>query len=244
MSINGKKVNEVYQTKDYSKFKFREDNRETNHNHVKKLSNSMKERGWITGSYVVVNSKYEVIDGQHRVKAATIAGVPINYTMERKSDFDTIRTLNCNQKNWLLQDHIHGFVTDGNPHYVKLDNFMKEFPELKITECMMLCKNSYTGVPRGTFESGNFTTKDMKKAKVWGENVMSLKPFFKFFNRGIFVRALVVALNKEGFEFDEFLHKVKLRPNMLVPCGTVDQYLELIETVYNYKRSKKINLRF
>ena len=46
------------------------------------------------------------------------------------------------------------------------------------------------------------------------------------------------------FVFDEFLHKVKLRPNKLVPCGTVEQYVEMIEDIYNYKRGSKVNLRF
>jgi len=30
----------------------------------------------------------------------------------------------------------------------------------------------------------------------------------------------------------------------LVACGTVDQYVEMIEDIYNFKRSKKVNLRF
>ena len=30
----------------------------------------------------------------------------------------------------------------------------------------------------------------------------------------------------------------------IVPCGTTDQYVEMIEDIYNFKRSKKVNLRF
>ena len=54
----------------------------------------------------------------------------------------------------------------------------------------------------------------------------------------------VLSNKKNQFNFDEFIHKVKLRPNMLVPCGTTDQYVEMIEDIYNFKRSKKVNLRF
>ena len=121
---------------------------------------------------------------------------------------------------------------------------MKQYPEFKITEAMMFCKNQNTSIPRGTFEGGEFTTKDMGKAALWAGYVLQLKPFFKHFNRGIFVRAMIFCLSNPKFNFDEFFHKVELRPTMLVTCGTREQYIELIENIYNYRRSQKINLRF
>lgn len=245
IQLLGKKVNEVYSTKDYNKFKFRGDNRIVKESHVKGLIENMKLRGWEPGSYVVINEKGEVIDGQHRVKAAIQAGVAVHYTIEKKAGFETIRNLNRNQKNWAITDHIHGFVEENNPHYIKLNNFIKEYKELKVTECMMLCKNSFSSVPRSEFESGNFTTRDMTKAREWGDYIMSLKPFFKGYNRSIFVRALVKVLSKkQEFKFDKFLHKVQLRPNLIRMCGTVEQYVEMIEEIYNFGSRDKINLRF
>ena len=245
VQLLGKKVNEVYSTKDYNKFKFRGDNRIIKESHVKGLVKNMRERGWESGSYVVINERGEVIDGQHRVRAAIQVGIPIHYTIEKKTGFETIRNLNRNQKNWAISDHIHGFVEENNPHYIKLNNFSKEFPDLKITECMMLCKNSFTSCSRDEFESGNFKTKDMVVAREWGNNIMSLKPYFKGYNRSIFVRALVKILsNKQEFDFKRFLHKIQLRPNLIVMCGTVEQYVGMIEEIYNYSSRDKINLRF
>ncbi len=245
VQLLGKKVNEVYSTKDYNKFKFRGDNRIIKEPHVKGLIKNMRERGWEPGSYVVINNKGEVIDGQHRVKAATQVGIAILYTIEKSAGFDTIRNLNRNQKNWAITDHIHGFIEENNPHYIKLNNYIKEFPELKVTECMMLCQNSFRSVAREVFEGGDFKTKDMVKAREWGNNIMSLKPYFKGYSRSIFVRALVKILsNKPEFKFERFLHKVQLRPNLIFMCGTVDQYVAMIEDVYNYSSRDKINLRF
>ena len=70
----GKKVGEIFETKDYSIFKFREDNRLINANHVKKLAERMKENGWLSTSVVTINGNGDVIDGQHRVKAAISVG--------------------------------------------------------------------------------------------------------------------------------------------------------------------------
>jgi len=244
MSYLGKKVNEVYQTKEYNKFKLIKGNRLIKQPKLRKLEKSMTKEGWVSGSYVIVNSKWEIIDGQHRVMTAMKLNIPITYCMERKSNEKTMRTLNTGGDTWLMNDHLHGLVEDGNPHYVKLQNFMKEFPELKITECLMLCKNMYTSVPRGTFESGEFTTRDMNIARTWGGYVMRMKPFAKYYNSGIFVRALIVCLGKECFNFEEFIHKVELRPTSLVKCGTREQYIQLFENIYNYRRSDKVNLRY
>lgn len=245
MSYHGKRVNEVFQTKEYDKFKFIKDNRNINNNHVKRIVKSMKERGWLPGSYVIVNRLFEIIDGQHRTKAAIIAEIPISYVMETKATKETMHNLNKDQKNWTMIDHIHQFVALGNDHYVKLNKFIEEHPQFKPTEGIMFCKNQYTAVPRDSFENGLFTVKDMKKAYLWAEQITSLN-IFPHYNRSIFVRAVITALNKPKFKMTEFIRKVKLRPTSLVPCGTVDQYLELIERIYNYHRSadERIQLRY
>ena len=244
--VHGKKVNDVYETKNYSMFKFRKDNRVINKSHVKNIANNMRINGWEKGSYVVVNKQGEIIDGQHRVSAAMEVGVSIAYILEKTAGFETIRSLNSRQKNWAITDHIHGFVVEGNPHYIKLNNFMKQYPELKPTEAMMLCTNSLNGSDRENFESGRFVTKNMDKAVEWAMNIMELKPLFEGYNRSTFVRALIKIMTRcKDFSFDEFVHKVKLRPSNIHFCGSVDEYIRMIEEIYNFSRNKsgRINLR-
>ena len=242
----GKKVGEIYETKDYSIFKFRDDNRVINDNHVKKLAGRMKSNGWLSTSVVTINGSGDLIDGQHRVKGAIIANVPIRYKVVRGAGSEEMTEMNTLQKNWSPFDHLHKFVSKGNTNYVIFDNFVKDFPMFKYTEIAMLLSNSMTGVKRDTFESGSYVVKNEKKARLWAEHLLELKPYFeKYYNKSIFVRAFVkIISNKKDFVFSEFLHKVKLRPTKLVPCGTVEQYVEMIEDIYNYKRKDKLNLRF
>lgn len=247
-TFNSKQVNSIFQTKDLSKFTFRRDNRVLNQSHINKLSTNMKTSGWLPGSYVVVNEKFEIIDGQHRVKAAIASGTPIRYTIEKKADQSIIRGLNQNQKNWSLADHIHGYVVENNPHYVKLNNFIKAYPEFKVTECMMLLNNNANAVHRDMFESGKWESKSYRVATEWGDNILKLKPYFeKGYNKSIFVRAVVrILARKPEFKFEEFLHKVQLRPQSITLCGNIDQYTQMIEDIYNYSRRKsdRLNLRF
>jgi hypothetical protein len=243
-----KEVNTVYQTKNYGMFKFRNDNREVNQTRVKQIASRMIESGWLSGSNVIINSKNEIIDGQHRVKAAIIAGVPINYIVEKKAGFETIRGLNQDQKNWSLSDYVDGFTKENNEHYIRLKNFMKEFPHFNITEAMMFLQNGLIRVDRNTFESGGFKTKNVTTGKKWAESITELKPYFeKGYNRSIFVRAMIKIFSKKPeFKMDEFVKKVSLRPGMLYMCGTVDQYVDMIEKIYNHHRrnDEKVNLRF
>ena len=111
----GKKVGEIFETKDYSIFKFRDDNRIVNTNHVKKLSQRMKDNGWLSTSVVTINGSGEVIDGQHRVKAAMSVGCPIRYKCVRGAGSDEMTSMNTLQRNWSPFDHLHKFVKKGNP---------------------------------------------------------------------------------------------------------------------------------
>lgn len=245
---NSKKVGEIFQTKDYSIFKFRNDNRDIIQSHVNNLSKSMLVDGWQDGSTAVVNQRFEVIDGQHRILAAQKANVSVRYEVVRNANLNTIRRLNTKTKNWNIITHLKSYVKEGNQNYILLDRFMKNFPTLRPTECMMLVKNSMSSAKREEFESGNFVVKDMKKAYEWGHRIMRLRSYFeKGYNKSIFVRALIeIFINKPKFNFDEFVHKIQIRPRSIYMCGTVSQYIEMIEDIYNYKRKvdEKVNLRF
>ena len=64
----------VQQTKDYDLLKNIDGNRSINQLHVKRLSNSMMNKHLI--SPIIVNEKYQIIDGQHRFEASKILTYP------------------------------------------------------------------------------------------------------------------------------------------------------------------------
>jgi len=73
-----------------------------------------------------------------------------------------------------------------------------------------------------------------------------LKPYFEGYNRSTFVRGLIKVLTKcKDFSFEEFVRKVKVRPSNIHFCGSVDEYIKMIEDIYNFSRNKssRINLR-
>lgn len=246
--FHGKKVGEIFETKDLSIFKPHTDNRQIRESHVKRLIEKMRKKGWLKTSKVIVNEKYQIIDGHHRVLAAMEAGIGIRYEIVKGATGDDITELNTTRLQWSPFDHLEKYVKRGNQHYIYFSNLSKKYPHFKYTEIGMFCNNSLSPIRRDSFETGEFVTKSIKVAEKWADEITLLSEYFpKYYNKSMFVRAMVKLFSqKSEFIFEEFMKKVKLRPNMLVPCGTLDQYVEMIVKLYNYKRrdEDKIDTRF
>ena len=204
---------------------------------------------------IIVTSKFYVVDGQHRLGAAKIAGKGIFFIVDKsipntsKGIFDAAKKINKNSKEWSKKDYIHGYSAQGKESYSILEKFGEKYPMFSLTERMMLLGNSGTKHPdKSDFANGKFEIKDVKVAEEWAEYLLKLKPYFeKGYNKSVFVRTILTVMEKKKeFNFDEFLRKVKLRPGSIYLCGDKKSYLDMIEEIYNFKRynSNKINLRF
>lgn len=240
-------VAQVLRTKNYSMFKAHDLNRSLKPRILNKLRKSMSKDGWLAGSEILVYPNMKLIDGHHRLMIASEMGLSVDFRVVKSRDETLIVKHNQNKELWSFMDNIETQVKLGNMNYILLDRFMKNFPDLRPTECIMLVKNSLNSSSREEIGNGLLKLADMKIAYDWGHKIMSIKPFFpRYFNKSIFVRAIVKMLStKPEFQMDEFIKKIQLRPNMLKPCGTVDQYIQMIEELYNYRRNNvsKIRLR-
>jgi hypothetical protein len=238
------KVNEIFKTSNYEKFKLLTGNRKRSQNKIDALAKKMKKHGWLETVEITVNQYFQIIDGQHRLEAAKIAGIPVLYKIVEDAGLKEVIKTNSGSSNWTIKDHIPSQINLGNKNFILLDQMMKQFPELTLSICQMMITQSTKNPDRELVETGEWQIGDFNKGILWCENLMSLEPHFKDFKNTVFVRGLIDLLNKSNFDFQEFFHKVKLRPTMLVPCGKKQQYITLMEEIYNYKRADKVNLRF
>jgi len=55
---------------------------------------------------------------------------------------------------------------------------------------------------------------------------------------------MILLFQNKNFDFNEFMHKIRLQPTALVNCADRDQYRALIENIYNYRSRQKVSLKY
>ena len=219
---------------------------------IKRISQSMKEVGFLPTQPITIAPSGHVVDGQHRLQSAKELGIGVYYMVDTTiknstaSIFQAAVRQNESQESWSKNDYIKGYVARGNKNYVTLKEFMNEFPMFSMTECMMFLQNSGTKhCSKVSFSQGLFQVENLEKAKQWATDILQLEPYFKDgYNSSVFVRTMLTIMEKEpNFSWDNFIHKVKLRPSMIHRCGDKKSYSMMIEDLYNYRNREKLNLR-
>lgn len=250
-------ISQVYETLDYDSFSMIEGNRVINPIHVRRLRESFK--GGYLFSPIAVNEKMQIIDGQNRFLAAMELGLPICFYVCEGYGLPHVQVLNSNASNWGKMDFLKSYSDLGLPEYLKMTEFMKQYPDFGIKVCEMLLTGNTGGANNRAqfsvngksgrirnFEEGLFEVKDMDMAIKNAEKIMMVKPYFAHFNSYTFACAMVQIFKNENYLHGEFINKLRQQPSALTPCGKAIQYRELIEEIYNYKRraDDRLNLRF
>lgn len=220
-------------------FKLMKNNRPVNHSRVKKIYQSMMENGLLVQP-ITVNKRMEIIDGQHRYHSSKLSGLGIYYIQVDNYDEEQVILTNTNSQSWSRKDFLTYYVSKENRNYIKLRDFMKEFPHFSLTDSMFLLTNgSFSNTKKGDFNSGNFKISNYQKGLQWGEFISSLQRFFpEGYSRTIFVRSMISVLRKYENEFntEEFIKKSEIVPHFYKICGNHGDYVRMIEDIYNFKR--------
>lgn len=236
---------QVHTTTDYSLFKTLNGNRDVNHLHLSRLKESMKIKHLTT--IIMVNEKFEIIDGQHRFLISQELKLPINYIISKNYGLAEVQILNANMKNWQTIDYVNGYCDLGYQDYIIYRDFVNEYG-FQNQIALLLLSNEHVGGrkinPITNFKEGKFKVKDLNNAKKMAEKIMMIEPYYKGFLRRSFIISLVSMFKNENFEFTEFIAKLKQQPTTLQDCTNTTQYKVLIEEIYNYRRREKINLRY
>lgn len=232
---------QVHTTTDYHLFKPIEGNRNKNLLHINRLKKSISENYLFT--VIIVNDKYEIIDGQHRFDVIKELNLPLNYIVCEGYGLNEVHILNQNSKTWNADDYLTGYCNLMYEDYIKYEEFKTTY-ELGHNETMSLLSGSPCKTNIDIFYKGEFKIKDIKKAKDAIEKILMISPYYKNVKRRAFIYAMMNLFRNKNFEFTEFLQKLKLQPTALQDCTNTTTYIVLIEEIYNYRRREKINLRF
>jgi hypothetical protein len=241
-----KQVNQVYQTNDYSVFKHIDGNRAVNKIHLKRLMRSIDEK--YISVPIIVNSRYEIIDGQHRFESAKQLHKPIYFIRINGLELPDIHRLNSNLKNWQADDYLAGYCELGLEDYLIYRDFKEKYGfGHDETKALLSGTLSSDGSQVDHFKEGTFRVRDLKSAERNAEKILMLKEYYRDgYKRRAFVKAMLQLFQHPEYNHAEFLNKLSYQSVKLVDCTTVKQYITLIEEIYNYKRYRdnKVNFRF
>ncbi len=248
-------VNKVYKTSNLSMFKDIDGNRVPNLQHIKRLVYSINKYG-MKCNPILVNERMEVIDGQHRLMAAKEAESFVYYIIVKGYTLSEVHTLNLNQKNWSKSDYMEGYANMGVESYIKLREFTLRNIDFAFANCLALCSNiSHSSdvflaaqidilSSKHIFEEGTWIGKDWDKAQDWANKIRMVGTYYEGYNRSTFIRAFIPLLSNVKFDFNEFMHKLRLQPIALVDCVNSEQYRTVIEDIYNWRSRNKISFKY
>ena len=231
-------------TLDYDIFQEISSNREVDPKHVKRLVIAIAKKNLLHVNPIKVNETLQVIDGQHRLAAARILGVPIYYEASDITRQD-ISMLNSNQKNWTAMDYINFYTVEKDSRFVQFSNLINHYPDMAISALLALSngagKRSSTQLKDGILDISN-----INHCRLVCDTCVQLNRQFQkdFVFDSRFPLALDLAMEAENFKTETLFEKISASQREWVPCHTKVQYLEMIEEIYNRNLSKnKIRLR-
>lgn len=234
---------EILKTKEYNLFKIIKGNRKVDNKHVNHLIESMKEEYYL--SPIQVNEKMEIIDGQHRYTACRALKLPVYYYVAKGAGLKAIQTLNSNSKDWKTEDYLESWIEQGVKDYVIYKQFKDAYGFAHRINLALLVGTLGNEELDTKFKTGEFKVKDIQKATEVAAKLTAVEPFYKGFKRRNFAYAIIRCLKNKNYNHDTFLHKLEYQQRKMVDCSNVEQYLELIEEIYNYKsrQEHKVSLR-
>lgn len=239
-SISSIKARDVATTTEYDVFKRLPGNRSVDPLHVANLVKAMEEE--YIFSPILVNQEFEVLDGQHRLEAHKRLGLPVPFFWGEVGDLSTVQRMNNSQKGWTNDDYANSYIEKGIQDYVTYKWFKDSFKMPHMICVILLNGGEQRGLSK-LFKGGEFKVKNLELAKQKAAVLSTLSKYFTHWKDAGFLRALTTAMNKKGFDIQQFIHKVAMNSTMLVPCVSTDQYLQLIEEIYNFRSTKKIPVR-
>ena len=118
------KINQLCKTYNYSQFRFANYNRIVDPKHVQQLVNEVK-GGHPLLSPVIVNEKFEIIDGQHRLEALKRLKEPVEYIVRPGAAKSDVVSINNSQVRWRPITWIESYANAGNKNYQFFLNFLQ-----------------------------------------------------------------------------------------------------------------------
>ena len=257
LKLNGLKptgtVSTVLYETDYSKFTLLEQNRTIDDRAVNDLVVSIKKKGQLQP--LIINDIYQVIDGQHRLKACEILGVPVSYLISNKATIKDVVLINNTQRSWKMLDYLKTFSHKSHSNYeeyVKIKAFIEQHGLIFGIALDLLSAGSYGKGGRDSwggnaFKAGTFKIKNLEQAQRWAGQLMKIKAFAPHLVR---ILKFCIGFRKvqklDSFSLNTCYEQIEKNIRKFDRCLNQEDWDEAMVRAYNYnlrKKQKRISIK-
>lgn len=255
----------VLSTINYAQFKHLPSNRMLSESNIDAITNEIRQHG--QQQPIIVNEQYEIIDGQHRLKACENLKIAVQYIKRKGATIDDVISTNIVGKKWNIDDYIHRFATEGKQDYIDLLEFVqvgksKGFStSTSVTiargvgrnEVFSMCND---GKIRG---SGGNLPKNVKRLYTLGSgiklgyfempnkdeankrlNTIAAFSDWDFYKKISFVNAINQCMRIKEMDFNRLLQSARKHPRRFTNEATTENFIKMFEEIYNYRRQNKL----
>lgn len=216
-------------------------NRSVTSDRVERIKRSIQTIGFLPVP-IIVNEKYEIIDGQGRVQAIKELGIsPVPYIVCKGAGINECISMNINATRWSTRDYISSYAARGIADYMVLKDFIERYVDEGTssihTVIVVLSKHvmwtNTSGVTKGMFKVKR-TNEDSEKLLTYLakfdsliDNPLGPKQVECIKSIGIF------AYDTGLVDTERLLHKVKEKAFFFPPFLRMDDALDVIEKACN-----------
>ena len=237
-------INYIYSTFDYSKFRLIFGNRELKRTKVIKLRDEMKQNNRISSYPIIVNSNFQIIDGQHRFVALVELGFEICYVVDDTFDIKSIAKSNTMPDKWKSDNYLSAYRELGIESYDTFANFMETY-DTNFTVTLVLFHGKFTGGLYRDFAEGKFKATNLNRAVKWIKKVHEFKKYIQDIHKDRhFVRAILNCFLHPEYSHTRMINKMKLRGHLMTKSTSRIDYLRQLEAMYNWHSPEDKKVRF
>lgn len=238
--------NLVQKSTNYDQFTLLGTNREIYQGHVELLKQAFEEVGNLTKVQpILVNERYDIIDGQHRFLACKELHQPIYFTMVPGLGIREARSMNILHRGWRIDDWMASYAAEGKKDYIQYLALKEDYGfNHSVTLACILGDRGDKGI-YPIIRNGEFEIEDMEGSV---KRLNMLSEIGEIVGAGFasdryFVRAWLSVITAEGYDHQRMLKRLAKAGTLLKRYASRDDYCRMLEEIYNHNMSEVNRVR-
>lgn len=232
-------------TSNYSLFQCNEEQRRVHPTHVKRLAESMIAFGYMASKPILCykkGAKLVVVDGHHRLAAASSIKVPVFYIIE-DPDIQRAMISTGEAKLWDAGDCVRLYSLRGLEDYAELQSYA-EFVPVAMACSILAGESAASGNQQKALRDGTWKIKTRSHmSKIMGL-ISELVARHAAVKSRPFIDALSKCLFTPEFDYVQFRERLFENEDMIDKMNSTDKMLHLFEAIYNKRSREKTPLYF